>query len=139
RHRQVALIDFAARDGHARLQAHAHTNGRRFAPRLGLQGVLRLERRGHCVGGYGEGDAESITDGLKDVSLMAFDGVAQEGVVTLEGCWQGGAILLRQLRAAFDIGEQEGDSARWERGYREPPCCDIPKLLCYSISMRDMI
>ena len=56
-------------------------------------------------------DAESIADDLEDMALMGLEGFAQGGVMPLPTCFPLGGMRLGELRAALDVGEEEGDGA----------------------------
>ncbi len=60
-----------------------------------------------------EGNTKSISDHLKYVAAMGFRGSAQNLVVARHEGRKVVRILLGEPCAALDIGEQEGDSARW--------------------------
>ena len=74
-----------------------------------MQVSLRVERGLQRVGGRVERDGERITNGLKEVSIPGLDGLLQDLTMPREQCWQRIRMFLRENRAAFDIGEQEGD------------------------------
>jgi hypothetical protein len=51
------------------------------------------------------GRADGIPNGAEDRAMMAFDGLAQDGLVARERIRHDVGMLLPQPRAALDIGE----------------------------------
>jgi len=88
---------------------------REFLARCRPQAPLRLEGGIERLFCGVEGRAERIPDHLKDVTLVSFYGSPQDVVVALAQRLPTSALLARQLGAAFDIGEEEGDGAGGER------------------------
>jgi len=62
-----------------------------------------------------ESPAEGVPDDLEDVTAVGFDGLRKQGVVPGKRLRHGRGMLLPELRAALDIGEQEGDGSSRKR------------------------
>ena len=98
--------------GRPAVQRHAHPQRTRRAPRFGVQRALRGQRGGERSAGVGEDRVDAIADRFEDHATRA---PRSPGAG-----WRRGApglpaspalVLLPQLRAAFNIGEQEGERA----------------------------
>ena len=80
-------------------------------PRFVLQAALRVERGLERIARRVERGAECIARDLKHMSVVARDGLMQDGVMAREEGRQFGGNLLRQRGAALDVGEEKGDGA----------------------------
>ena len=58
-----------------------------------------------------KGGAEGIPNDLEDISAVTFDRLAQYGMMARQRLGHNGRIMLPELRATLNIGEQESDSA----------------------------
>ncbi len=77
-------------------------------PVLSRQGTVRVERRRHRPRAA-EGGIHGIPDGFEDGSPMALDDLLEQRMVAGQRDTHRGAVPLEQLRAAFDVAEQERD------------------------------
>ena len=97
----------------------AHRCDRR-RPGAVAQAPLRIERGLERVFRAQECGAKGVADGLEDHAAVPFDGLAKHRVMTGERGSHHLAVALPELRAALDVGEQEGHRAgrkRCRRGY----------------------
>ena len=120
----AAEVVALALDGLAGVQRHPHRQHAIRRPGLGVDRVLRGERRGRRVDGRGE-HAErrvALALGLDQQAAVVADGRAHQLIVTSEHI---GHHLRRPLphpRRTLDVGEQEGDLAgRRRRRHRGGP------------------
>ena len=107
----AALLRRPGVQGRPDAQAQAARPLLRPQRRLGGQGRLQ------GVGGGGVGGAERVPDGLED-DAPARDDALQYLVVAGEGVPHGLGLLLPQAGAALNVGKEEGDGARRQRGRR---------------------
>src|SRR5262249_8866077 len=65
---------------------------------------------------------EGVPDGFEDVAAVGLDGRLEAGIVTSESEAHGVGVLLPELGAPLDVGEQEGDRAGGQVSHpRAPP------------------
>ena len=63
-----------------------------------------------------EDRVHAIADGLENHTALRIDRLPQDRIVARKGCWHRLWVLLPQLRAAFDVGEAEGERAGGQPG-----------------------
>src|SRR5688572_26936082 len=81
------------------------------SPGLVLQSSLRLQRCLQGIACFMERGAERIADDLKDIPMIAFDGLPQDLVMSRALRFPDAGMLACQPGAAFDIGEEKRDRA----------------------------
>src|SRR5512143_3983012 len=85
------------------MKAHPHFDRSRI-PRFVLQAALRSQRRVKRIARRVERGAECIARDLKDMSVVARDGLMQDSVMPREEGRQFSRELLCQRGAALDVG-----------------------------------
>ena len=103
----------------ARMQTHADEELDIVGPRMRRQIALRVGGRRDGVLRAAEGDEEGVALGVDLVSTMGRERRSQDPLVL---CEHASVLLpepLQEGRRAFDVGEQEGDSAARELAAHE--------------------
>ena len=95
----------------ARMQAHAHADGRRG------QGSLALGRGRGRIGGAREGDEERVALGVHLDAVVGAERLAQEPPVLGQQVGVGVAVHAEEAGRALDVREEECDRAGGERGH----------------------
>jgi len=119
RQRQIALIFAIDQRGDTRVQAHAHFDGR-LGPRFAVHRTLRIQRRLQSIARGRKGDEEGIAHDLEYKAMVRLHRRAHDLVMPLARRFPLGGMRLRQLRAAFNIGEQERDRTGRKVGHWHP-------------------
>jgi hypothetical protein len=114
-----AEVITVAQFGRPGMQRHAHPQRASRSPRFGVQRTLHSERGGQPVGGTREDRMHAIADRLENHTALRIDRLPQHRIVARKGRWHRPRVLLPQLRAAFDVGEQEGEGAGRQRRGRQ--------------------
>ena len=79
-----------------------------------------------CVTGGVEGHREGITHNLKDISIMRLNRLIQNLMMPRQKSGHFARMFLCEFGAAFDIGEEESDSAGGESHSTSPPLFSMP-------------
>src|SRR5215212_10276208 len=79
--------------------------------------MLGLHSRHKCIAGHGEGDLDTVTDGLVEDSAMALDRATQDVEMVFDSLCHRLPVSLPALGRALDVGEEKGDGPRWELGH----------------------
>ncbi len=82
---------------------------------------LRFQRGIQRVAGGVECGGKRVADDLENIAVMCFNHLMQDLIMARQKNRHGVWILLRQFRAAFDVGEEEGDGARGKVSHDVPP------------------
>jgi hypothetical protein len=93
---------------------------RRRGPSLVIQVSLCFEGCIHRIKGGGKGCAETVSDNLKDISVVRADALVQDLMVPCQKSRHFLGILLGKFRAAFDVSKKKGDRTG---GYYLPCRC----------------
>ena len=101
--------------GQPGMQRHTHPQRAGRSPRFGVQRALRGQRGGQRIGGTREDRVDAIADRLENHTALRSDRLPQHGIVARKGGGHRLWVLLPQLRAAFDVGEAEGERAGRQR------------------------
>src|SRR5262249_5887625 len=113
--------------GRARVESDPHLQGEPGGGGYsrGLEGAeVELGGDGGVEGirGSGKGGAEGVADRLEDLAVVRLNRGVEAGVVSGEGEAHGVGVLLPELGAPLDVGEQEGDRAGGQVSHpRAPP------------------
>jgi hypothetical protein len=102
------------------VQSYTHPQGSGCVPRFGIDGLLYVRSGGDSIGSEGE-DSEAavpLPTRFHYVTVVPADNLLNEVIMTNEGRTHLLRELFPQLGAAFNIGEQEGDSAGGQIGHR---------------------
>jgi hypothetical protein len=110
-----AKVVALARLGRATMECHAHAQRAGAVPAFLLQRPLRIKGGGECVGRPGEHRVDAVAGSLEDHSAVRADCLAQQAVMAGKRRPHRRVMLLPQLGAAHDIGEQERDCSARER------------------------
>src|SRR5688572_17947861 len=95
----------------SRMQAHPHADLDAMLPGLVGEGPLGLYRARDRISRARERDEERVTLRVDLSATMRLEALTQDPLVNGECDLVPAAELLQKLRRAFDIGEQERDSA----------------------------
>ena len=106
-----ADVPLLADDGLARVEAHAHPQGRPARPFVLGQRSLCGDRGGNRVPGTLEAVEERVALGVDLLASPRTERVADQAAVLGERIGVSVAELLEQLGRALDVGEDEGDGA----------------------------
>jgi hypothetical protein len=109
------------------MDRHAHAERFSGWPPFGRKRSLGLEGRRHGIGRASERRQHAVALALIDRSHTAVvgDGGTDELVMPADGGRRRVWVLLPHPRRAFDVGQQEGDGACWQRrrcGSRRTRC-----------------
>jgi hypothetical protein len=103
----------------AGMQPHTYPQWRAIRPGITCQCALRVDGRGQCISGAGEGDEEAVTLGIDLDAAVRLDGRPYHLVVRSARDGKAvGAQPPQQIGRAFDVGEEEGDGTGGQRNGR---------------------
>jgi hypothetical protein len=98
------------------MKCHPHEDAVRFRPVFGLEGELSGEGSADSSRRGIKRREECVASGLEDMAALTLDALAQYFVVPVESHPHRIGVRFPQLRAAFDVREQERDCACCETG-----------------------
>jgi hypothetical protein len=98
------------------VQRHTHPQLAGLAPWLDVQCALRGQGGVERATSSGERRLEAIAGRLEDHAAITSNRPTQDGIMAGKCCAHGAGMLFPQLRAAFNIGKQEGNSSSWQVG-----------------------
>ena len=91
------------------MQRHPHAKRPQRPPVLDEQSPLGGQGGGDGLRGCREGRLDGVADNLEGDAAVRLDGLSEQGEVTLDGLRHRRSVVLPALRAAFDVGEEEGN------------------------------
>ena len=91
------------------MQRNPHADRAQWPPILDEQGSLGGEGSGDGLRGCREGRLDGVADNLEENRSVRLDGLSEQDEVALDGVRHRRSVLLPALRAALDVGEEEGN------------------------------
>src|SRR2546425_7967099 len=97
--------------------SHKKPTRESLAPLLCCHRSLTSYRCCHPIGSHRKGGIDRIADHFEDEAAMGANDLAQDGIVASQGCTHRLGMMFPAGGAAFNIGEEKGDSASGSLGH----------------------